>query len=94
LHNNARDSGVTFELYLAEGRGHGVATAAPRDFGWLFYAADFLSRVGIIDKLPAPEVLPANLRKYQGEPVESIAVKPDDNPSKTRRKRNTPSGVR
>ena len=86
LHNQAKESGVTFELYMAEGRGHGVATAGPRDFGWLLYGSDFFRRVGVMD-LGMPEALPGDLRKYNGEPVADISVKPDS--SKLGRKRGS-----
>jgi len=82
LHNKAKEAGVNFELYLAEGRGHGVARTAPRDFGWLLYASDFFMRAGVIVRGSAPEVLPGNLRKYNGGPVEKVFAKPDGSPSK------------
>lgn len=88
LHNNAKAAGVSFELYLAQGRGHGIVNAAPRDFGWLQYAADFFQRTRLIDPMAAPETPPEALQKYNGEPVEKIFVKPDGDSSKARRKRS------
>src|SRR5439155_4852670 len=85
LHNNAKEAGVNFELYIAEGRGHGVARTEPRDFGWLLYASDFFRRAGLMDQGPAPEEAPGNLRKYNGEPVADIFGQPDA--SKLRRLR-------
>ena len=87
LHNNAKEAGVNFELYLAEGHGHGVAPTGPRDFAWLQYASDFFMRAGVIDKQPAPEVLAGDLRKYNGEPVEKIIAKPDGSGTRPGRKR-------
>lgn len=87
LHNKAKEAGVNFEMYLAEGRGHGVARTEPRDFAWLNYASDFFGRAGVTDKQPAAEVLPGDLKKYNGGPVEKLAVKPDGSASKTKRKR-------
>ncbi len=84
LHNKAKEAGVNFELYLAEGRGHGVARTAPRDFAWLQYSSDFFMRAGVMEKGPVPEVLSGDLRKYNGEPVEKIIDKPD---GKSKRKR-------
>src|SRR5439155_20806843 len=55
LHNKAQDAGVNFELYIAEGRGHGVARTEPRDFGWLRYSSDFFRRAGLIDQALASE---------------------------------------
>ena len=87
LHNKAKEAGVNFELYLAEGRGHGVARTGSRDFAWLNYATDFFMRAGVIEKQPAPVALPGDLRKYNGEPVEKIFVKPADSASRPRRQR-------
>jgi len=69
LHNRAKEAGVNCELYVAEGRGHGIPRTEPRDFAWLNYAADFFARAGVIDQQPVAEVLSGNLRKYNGEPV-------------------------
>jgi acetyl esterase/lipase len=87
LHNKAKEAGVNFELYLAEGHGHGVARTAPRDFSWLRYSSDFFMRAGVIARGPSPEVLSGDLRKYNGEPVEKVFAKPDGNPSQPGRKR-------
>ena len=87
LHNNAKAAGVNFELYLAEGHGHGVRPTEPRDFAWLQYASEFLGRAGLIDKQPAIPALFGNLRKYDGEPVEKISVKPDAKRSRLERNR-------
>ncbi|MDZ4403271.1 alpha/beta hydrolase fold domain-containing protein [Prosthecobacter sp.] len=87
LHNQAKAADVTFEMYLAEGRGHGIARTKPRDFAWLNYATDFFTRIGIIDKQPAPEVLSGDLKKYNGEPVESITISSDTSASRPRRQR-------
>src|SRR6185436_11301718 len=73
LHDKAKAAGVNFELYLAEGHGHGVARTEPRDFAWLNYATDFFTRTGAIDKQPAPEVLSGELKRYNGEKIESRA---------------------
>ncbi len=83
LHNKARAAGATFETYLAEGGGHGVVNATSKDFGWTQYASDFFMRAGVIDKGP-PRTPPGKLRKYNGEPVERIQVKPGGSPSKRR----------
>src|SRR5262249_22774435 len=85
LHNKAREAGVSFELYLAEGRGHGVVNTAPRDFGWLLHASDFFRRTGVIDQGPAPDEPTGELRRYKGEPVAEISATPD--PSKLGRRR-------
>lgn len=66
LHNKAKEDGVNVELYVAEGRGHGVARTGPRDFAWLDYASDFFARAGVIAKPPVAEVLSDSLRKYNG----------------------------
>ena len=87
LHDKAKVLGVTFELYLAEGHGHGVARTEPRDFAWLNYATDFFTRIGIIDKQPAPEVLTGELKKYNGEKVEAIAA-----PTSSPRRKRGPDG--
>ena len=87
LHNKAKAADVTFELYLAEGHGHGVARTEPRDFAWLNYATDFFTRIGILDKQPAPEVLSGDLKKYNGEAVASISAAPDASASRPRRQR-------
>jgi acetyl esterase/lipase len=88
LHNKAKEAGVTFELYLAEGHGHGVARTEPRDFAWLNYATDFFARTGAIDKLPEPVVLSGGLNKYNGEPVASITAVSTGNTSRPRRRRD------
>ena len=82
LHNKAKEAGVNFELYLAAGRGHGVARTAPRSFSWLQYASDFFMRAGVVVRGPSPEVLSGDLRKYNGEPVEKVFANPDGNTSK------------
>ena len=41
----------------------------------------------MIDQGPTPEMLSGDLRKYNGEPVAEILVKPDSGPSKLGRKR-------
>ena len=82
LYNKAKEAGVNFELYLAEGRGHGVARTAPRSYSWLHYASDFFMRAGVIARGPSPDVLSGDLRKYNGEPVEKVFAKPDNNTSK------------
>ena len=87
LHNNAKEAGVNFELYLAEGHGHGVARTEPRDFAWLQYASEFFGRAGVIDRQPAVPAQFGDLRKYNGEPVEKISVKPDTKRSKLERNR-------
>lgn len=87
LHDKANEAGVNFELYLAEGRGHGVARTEPRDFAWLNYATDFFTRTSAIDRQPAPQVLSGEQKKYHGEPVANIAVPPDGNISRPRRQR-------
>lgn len=88
MHNRAKEAGVNFELYLAEGHGHGVARTEPRDFAWLDYATDFFARAGFIDKRPAPAALPGDLKKYNGEPVEKLAAAPDGNATVPRRRRS------
>jgi acetyl esterase len=89
LCNKAKEAGVNFELYVADGRGHGVTSTGPRDFGWLLYASEFFRRAGVIDQGPTPESLSGDLRKYDGEPVAEILVKPDSGPSKLGRKRSS-----
>ena len=39
-------------------------------------------RAGVIARGPSPEVLPGDLRKFNGEPVEKVFAKPDSNTSK------------
>ncbi len=87
LHDTAKAAGVNFELYLAEGHGHGVARTEPRDFAWLNYATDFFTRTGAIDKQPAPQVLSGELKKYDGKPVAAIAAPPDGSALRLRRQR-------
>ncbi|HEY2572695.1 MAG TPA: alpha/beta hydrolase [Verrucomicrobiaceae bacterium] len=87
LHNKARDAGVKFELYLAEGHGHGVARTEPRDFAWLNYASDFFTRLGLIEKPPALVSLPDSLRKYTGGPLETKTAAPENGAPKSRRRR-------
>jgi acetyl esterase/lipase len=87
LHDKAKAAGVSFELYLAEGHGHGVARTEPRDFAWLNYATDFFTRIGAIDRQAAPPVLAGELKKYDGKPVAAIAAPPDGNASRPRRQR-------
>ncbi len=82
LHNKAKEAGVNFELYVAEGRGHGVARTEPRNFEWLNYATDFFTRIGMIDKHAATAALSGELKKYSGEKVESIAA-PKTKPAST-----------
>ena len=90
LHEKAKALEVPFELYLADGRGHGVARTEPRDFAWLNYATDFFSRIGIIDKQPAPEALSGELKKYNGEKVETVATPPAaTTTARSRRQRGT-----
>jgi acetyl esterase len=89
LCNKAKQAGVNFDLYVADGRGHGVANAGPRDLGWLLHASEFFRRVGVIDQGPTPESLSGDLRKYNGEPVAEILVKPDSGSSKLARKRGS-----
>jgi len=95
LHNRAKEAGVHFELYMAEGHGHGVARTEPRSFSWLLYASDFFRRERLLDSAlppetlppdtPPPATLPPDLRKYAGESVAEIYTKPD--PSKLERAR-------
>lgn len=73
LYEKAKAADRTFELYLAEGRGHGVARTEPRDFAWLDYATDFFTRIGIINRQPAPIVLTGELQKYNGEKLAAVA---------------------
>ena len=87
LHDKAKALEIPFELYLAEGHGHGVARTEPRDFAWLDYATDFFKRIGIIDHPAAPAVVSGELKKYQGEKLDSIATAPPDPASKARRQR-------
>jgi acetyl esterase/lipase len=75
FHNNAKAAGVNLEMYLAEGGGHGVISSTSRDFSWKHYSSDFFMRAGVIDKGPAPAVLPGDLRKYNGEPLEKTRSK-------------------
>ncbi len=92
LHDKAKAFDVTFELYLAEGHGHGVMRTEARDFAWLDYATDFFSRIGIIDKQPASESLSeslsGSLKRHNGEPVAKIATVPDSNTTQMRRQRS------
>ena len=88
LHDKAKALDVTFELYLAEGHGHGVMRTVARYFAWLNYATDFFERIGIIDKQPASEVLSGNLKKYNGESVAKIATVPDSDTTRLRRQRS------
>lgn len=87
LHEKAKALDIPFELYLAEGRGHGVARTEPRDFAWLDYSTDFFTRIGIIDKQSAPEVLAGDLKKYNGEKLETVADQTTPTSPITRRKR-------
>ncbi|MCX7012097.1 MAG: alpha/beta hydrolase [Candidatus Sumerlaeota bacterium] len=82
LYNKARESGVMCELYLAAGQGHGFVNIAPWNYVSSRYAADFFIRAGVLDKGPLPETPPGELRKYNGEPVESILIKTNANPSR------------
>ncbi|MBA7700389.1 hypothetical protein ES703_109103 [subsurface metagenome] len=75
FHDKAKEAGVTFDLYLKEGGGHGVVPTGPRDLSWLQYASDFFIRAGVIDKGPQPDVPPGKLRKYNGEPVDRTRIK-------------------
>jgi hypothetical protein len=54
----------------------------------LDYATDLFQRAGMIDKGPALGALAGNLRKYQGEPIEEIAVKSQGSISKAGRRRS------
>lgn len=89
LHNKAKEAGVNIEMYVIEGGGHGVVNTESRDSGWRECAADFFMRAGMIDKKGVPAILPKELRKYNGEPVEKIMSKPEGTPSKPGRKRGT-----
>jgi acetyl esterase/lipase len=87
LHNRARALDVPFELYLAEGHGHGVARTEPRDFAWLDYATDYFARAGLIDPPAKPVALSGELKKYQGEKLESIVPPAADAGPRPRRQR-------
>jgi acetyl esterase len=89
LQDKAKAAGVSFELYLAEGRGHGVARTEPRDFAWLDYATDFFTRSGIIDKQPARVPLSGNLKKYEGEPLKAITGDTSANTARPKRRRDS-----
>ena len=70
------------ELYLAEGEGHGFVNIAPWNFISSRYAADFFMRAGVMYKAPLPMVPPGELRKYDGEPIETILIKTNVNPTR------------
>jgi len=75
FHNKAKGAGATVELYVAEGRGHGVRKVVNiglKDF--ISYAADFFMRAGLMDKGPLPEMPPGDYRKYNGEPVDRTKI--------------------
>src|SRR5436190_15681330 len=85
LHDKAQAAGVKFELYLAEGHGHGVARTEPRDFAWLDYASDFFARTGFMEKPAAPAVLSGDLKKYTGQQIPAVASKAADGAQPRRR---------
>jgi acetyl esterase/lipase len=87
MYENATQAEVTLELYLAEGRGHGVVNTAPRDFGWLQVADGFFTRAGLIEPSGTFENPPPPLIKYNGEPLEKIAVKSVGDAPRPKRKR-------
>ena len=75
FHNKAKEAGAAVELYVAEGRGHGVRTIVNvglKDF--ISYAAGFFMRAGLMDKGPLPEMPPGEYRKYVGEPVDRTKI--------------------
>jgi len=85
FHNKAKEADVTVELYLAEGRGHGVrrvVNSGPRDFISSKYAADFFMRAGVMDKGPLPDAPPGEWQKYNGEPIETILIRTNVNPTR------------
>jgi len=85
FHNKAKEADVTVELYLAEGRGHGVrrvVNSGPRDFISSKYAADFFMRAGVMDKGPLPDAPPGEWQKYNGEPIETILSRTNVNPTR------------
>lgn len=84
FHDKAKEAGVTFELYVAEGGGHGAARTGPRDLSWLSCAADFFMRAGLIDKGPLHDVPPGKFRKYNGEPVDRTRIMLKRSAGKTR----------
>ena len=82
LHNKARDAGAACELYLAEGQGHGFVNMAPWNYVSSKCAAEFFQRAGVMNQGPLPNVPPGMLKKYNGEPVETILIKTNGNPSR------------
>jgi acetyl esterase len=87
LHDKAKALDVPFELYLAEGHGHGVARTEPRTFAWLDYATDFFTRIGMISPPAKPAALSGELKKYNGEKGENIVTPPDSTGARPRRQR-------
>ena len=59
---------------------------APWNFVSSRYAAEFFMRAGVMDKALLPEVPPAELRRYNGEPIETILIKTNVNPTRQRLK--------
>ncbi|MCX7012051.1 MAG: alpha/beta hydrolase [Candidatus Sumerlaeota bacterium] len=88
LHNNAKEAGVMVELYVEEGAGHGVLPTGPMDVSWLQYAADFFIRAGVIDKGTQNETPSGTLKKYNGEPVETIQTTPNADSTRMKVKRH------
>jgi hypothetical protein len=73
---------VACELYLAEGQGHGFVNMAPWNVVSSKCAADFFMRTGLLDKTALPETPVGELKKYNGEPVETILIKTNRNPTR------------
>ena len=84
LYNKAKDAGVVAELYLAEGEGHGFVNIAPWNLISSRYAADFFMRAGVLYEMALPMAPPGELRKYDGEPIETILIKTNVNPTRQR----------
>jgi hypothetical protein len=84
LYDKAREMGVTCELCLAEGRGHGFVNASPWNFVSSKCAADFFMRAGVLPRAALPDTPPGMLKKYNDEPLEAVYLGTDDNPARQR----------
>jgi acetyl esterase/lipase len=82
LHNRMRAVGVPCELYLAEGQGHGFVNMDPWHVVSSKYAADFFMTAGLFEKVQLPDAPADKVRRYDGEPLDTILIQTTENPSR------------
>jgi hypothetical protein len=88
---------LSAQSQVRDRQGHGFVNAAPWNLVSAKYAADFFIRAGLLPKAALPDTPPGELKKYNGEPLEKVYVKTNENPAQQRfeqgggRKQSEPS---